>query len=117
MASSPVPKDPHVGRTDAEATLGARAELGETMEPALVDSFAAKVTAEIQHQMDIERAVRAGERGGVVPAGGRVAVAIVSVVMAIPLTAIMMGTGGGLIGALMCWVGIAVVNIALALKR
>lgn len=117
MASSPVERGPRVDRTDAEAALGARAELGESMEPALVDSFASKVTAEIQRQMAAEREARTVEQSTAVPAGGRVAVAIVSAVMAIPLTAIMTSTGGGLLGVLLCWAGLAVVNISLALRR
>ncbi|AZZ39757.1 hypothetical protein [Acidipropionibacterium jensenii] len=117
MASNPIPKDPRVGRADAEAVLAARKELGDSMDPALVDSFASRVTAEIQQQMAAERGAQVARSTGAVPAGGRIAVAIVSVVMAIPLTGIMMGTHGGLLGTLICWVGLAVVNIALALRR
>jgi len=117
MASSPVPKDPRISHSDAEAVLGARADLGPSMEPAVVDSFAAKVTAEIQRQVASEREAQLSQTSGAVPAGGRIAVAIISVVMSIPLTAVMMGTNGGLLGVLICWVGLVVVNVALAMKR
>lgn len=56
MASSSVPKNPEINRSEMEAVLGARAELGEEMEPAVVDSFAARVTSEINRQMALERA-------------------------------------------------------------
>ncbi|WP_257477268.1 hypothetical protein [Acidipropionibacterium jensenii] len=117
MASSPVPQDPRISHSDAEAVLGARADLGPSMEPAVVDSFAAKVTAEIQRQVASEREAQLSQTSSAVPAGGRIAVAIISVVMSIPLTAVMMGTNGGLLGVLICWVGLVVVNVALAMKR
>lgn len=119
MASSPVQKDPHVGRTDAEAVLAARDELGEPMEPALVDSFASKVTEEIQRQMELERAAAAHPAApvpGGVTANQRVAVAVVTAGVAIPLTGIMMGTSGGLLGTLIVWVGLVALNVVLALR-
>ncbi|MCI1746828.1 MAG: hypothetical protein LKI24_01190 [Acidipropionibacterium sp.] len=118
MASSPVQKDPHVGRTDAEAVLAARDELGEPMEPALVDSFASKVTEEIQRQMELERAAArpAAPVPGGVTANQRVAVAVVTAGVAIPLTGIMMGTSGGLLGTLIVWVGLVALNVVLALR-
>lgn len=119
MASSPVQKDPQVGRTDAEAVLAARAELGESMEPALVDSFASKVTEEIQRQMELERSgatPSAAPAPGGVSANQRVAVAVVTAGVAIPLTGIMMGTSGGLLGTLIVWVGLVALNLVLALR-
>lgn len=120
MPSSPVHKNPPLGRGDAEAVLGARADLGAEMEPAVVDSFASKVTAEIRRQMDVERAARSAQPapGASTPsANQRVAVAIVSAGVAIPLTGIMMGAGGGLLGTLIVWVGLVALNMVLAIRR
>lgn len=123
MPSSSVhksPGGPSLNRADAEAVLGARAELGDAMEPAVVDSFASKVTEEIRHQMELERSGAArspAPTAGGVSANQRVAVAIVSVGAAIPLTAIMMGTGGGLLGSLIVWVGLVALNMVLGLRH
>lgn len=123
MPSSSVqksPGEPAVDRADAEAVLGARAELGDAMEPAVVDSFASKVTGEIRRQMELERSGAARPptpAAGGVSANQRVAVAIVSAGVAIPLTAIMMGTGGGLLGSLIVWVGLVALNMVLGIRR
>ncbi|AFV89133.1 MAG: hypothetical protein SOH99_07610 [Acidipropionibacterium acidipropionici] len=120
MASSSVPKNPEINRSEMEAVLGARAELGEEMEPAVVDSFAARVTSEINRQMALERAEKsrppAPDKGSV-SANQRVAVAIVSAGVAIPLTAIMMGTGGGIFGSLIVWIGLVAINMVLGFRR
>lgn len=120
MASSSVPKNPEVNRSEVEAVLGARAELGEEMEPAVVDSFASRITSEINRQMALERSERdrtAVPHSATVSANQRVAVAIVSAGVAIPLTAIMMSLGGGLFGSLIVWVGLVAINMVLGFRR
>ncbi|MDA8439790.1 MAG: hypothetical protein M0Z51_13155 [Propionibacterium sp.] len=109
MSTSPLPRE------DFEAALAARKELGADYEPALVDSFVEKVEAALvargQQRQQLQPAPTAA-----VPPGGRVAVAIVSVVMGIPLTAITLGTGS-LFAMIICWLGIVGVNLAMGLHR
>lgn len=106
MSTSPLP------RQDFEAALATRQELGPAYEKELVDSFVDKVEAALvergrQPQVPVQQA------SGGVPAGGRIAAAIVSVVMAIPLTAITLGQNS-LVAMIICWVGLISINAALA---
>ncbi len=108
--------------SEFEAVLKARQELGPEMEPALVESFAAKVVAEIRRQQGSEfhshsltPAKRAGEKrvSRKSDSYNPMTLAIVSLVMAIPLTAIALNLGGWFMG-IMAWVGIVLVNLAAA---
>ena len=115
MSTSPLPRE------DFEAALAARKELGADYEPALVDSFVDKVEAALvargQQRQQLQPALPPQPvPTEAVPAGGRVAVAIVSVVMGIPLTAITLGTGS-LLAMIICWIGIVGVNLAMGLHR
>ena len=88
------------------------------MEPALIDSMAAKIEATVRRRYEAEMAQR--QRAGQVERqgqGGRLTLAIVSVVMGIPLTAIIAGTGMGLPAMLVVWTGIVLVNMAYAMRR
>ncbi len=104
--SDAVPKD------ELEATLAVRQEKGAEIEPALVDSLAAKIEAEVRrrYQAELERH-RPPTSSNVAP-GARVAVCIVSIVMAIPLTAIA-GSMLGFYGVGAVWVGLVLLNFAL----
>ncbi|GGJ24367.1 hypothetical protein [Streptomyces brasiliensis] len=113
-------------KKELDATLQARRELGEEYESALVESFLEKVDQRIdgavdrrlrrqlaEQQMQVARGARAprdtdtwGERFGF---------AIVSLVLAIPLSAI----GGGIAhlpGLLVAWTGIVGVNVVQAVR-
>ncbi len=113
-------------KRELDATLHARRDLGEEYEPALVESFLEKVDQRIdgaverrvrrqlaEQQMQTARDSRSprvtdswGERFGF---------AIVSLVLAVPLSAI----GGGvarLPGLLVAWAGIVGVNVVQALR-
>lgn len=108
--------DDELSRDELQAALEVRREMGADIEPALVESLAAKVEATVRRRYEAElgatkqqnEAARQGQ-------GARVAVAIVSLVMAIPLTAITMSAGFA--AMLLVWAGIVAVNIALALRR
>ncbi len=104
-------------RDEMESLLAARQELGPAMEPALVDSFADKIIAEVRRQTHEERqaAVHA-EAGGKASTGAQLTLAIVSLVMAIPLTGIALGTGFAWM-AVVTWTGIVLVNFAFALRH
>ncbi len=103
---------------EVESLLAARQELGPGMEPALVDSFAEKIIAEVQRQTAVERQMMArGQQAGPQPgAGGQLALGIVSLVMSIPLTAMAFGNSLPWM-AVVIWVGIVLVNYAYAVGR
>lgn len=106
-----------ISRDDIEATLAVRQERGAEMEPALVDAMAAKIEATVRRRHEAEiaeqrRSELAASRGQ----GARIAIAIVSLVMGIPITAIAGGMGG-LAGIVVVWVGIVLVNMVFAMRR
>ena len=100
-------------REDMEALLAARQELGPGMEPALVDSFAQKIIAEVQRQTWLEHQKPVHRQEG---NGSQLALGIVSLVMAIPLTAIALHAGSTLM-AIVCWISIVLVNFAFVIRR
>lgn len=114
-------------KSDFEAALSARKDLGSEMEPELVESFAEKVVAEIKRQQAANP--RAGFPPTLTPAtqaslqrrgqsnglyNNPMALAITSMVLAIPLTAIALAYGGILMG-MVIWAGIVGINFAAAL--
>lgn len=105
-----------IGRDDIEAALEVRKERGAEIEPALVDAMAHKVEATVRRRFEAEVAER--RRSAIAEQssrGGRIAVAVVSLVMAVPLTAIALDAG--LLALTVVWTGIALVNIALGMRR
>ena len=112
MSTAPLPRE------DFEAALAARKDLGAEYEQALVDSFVEKVESALVARGRQAPPVQPVPPvpSAVVPAGGRVAVAIVSVVMGIPLTAITLGSGS-LVAMIICWIGIVGVNLAMGVRR
>jgi len=95
--------------------VGARRELGEDMEPAVIDAFLDRVDAAVE--------ARAAERRPAQPIpipgegrGEQLALSIVSLATGIPITAIA-AESGGVVGILVAWVGIVAVNFAFALKK
>ena len=113
-------------RSEFEAALSARKDLGPEMEPALVESFAEKVVAEIRRQQAMNPGP--GMSQTLIPAGqarvqrhnrpyNPMSLAIVSMALAIPLTAIALSLGGifGVIMGIVAWAGIVGINFAAAL--
>jgi hypothetical protein len=113
-------------RKELDATLQTRRELGEEYETALVDSFVEKVEQRIDDAVD--RRVRrhlaeqqlATARGARRPKNAdtwseRFGLAIISLVLAIPLTAVAGGVAGTA-GTVAAWVGIVGVNFAQAVR-
>ncbi len=99
-------------REDMESLLAVRQEMGAGMELALVDSFAEKIIAEVRRQTQQQQQVQERHQKG---DGGQLALGIVSLVMAIPLTAIAFGSGSAWM-LVVCWIGIAIVNVAYAMR-
>lgn len=105
-------KPDKIGHDDVEAMLGVRQEMGAEITPALVDSMAEQIEIVVQQRTaDVRRELEL-QRPQTLAPGARLAVAIVSLVMAIPLTAISASIIG-LIGVIVVWAGIAGVNLAL----
>jgi len=114
--------DPEL-RKELDATLQTRRELGPEYESELVDSFLEKVDRRldsvidrrVRHRMAEQQMVLA--RGARAPHGGQPAegpgavfgLAAISLVLAIPLSAIA-AVNTGLAGLLVCWAGIVGVN-------
>ncbi|MCQ9135941.1 MULTISPECIES: hypothetical protein [Streptomyces] len=113
-------------KKELDATLQTRRELGEEYESALVDSFLEKVDQRIDAA--VERRVRrqlaeqqmAAARGSRAPKptdswGDRFGFGIVSLILAIPLSAIC-GAFGGFSGVLATWIGVVGVNFVQAAR-
>jgi dolichol kinase len=91
-----------VERTELQAAIEARRELGEQMEPHIVDAFVERIERRLgEHRTHISRRDRVRE--------GSFILAIVSLGCAIPITAIA-ATQAGLVGLVVVWIGIVVVN-------
>ncbi|MEU3979730.1 hypothetical protein AB0F77_06400 [Streptomyces sp. NPDC026672] len=118
-------RDPDL-KKELDATLRARGELGEEYESALVDSFLEKIDRRIdgaverrlrrtlaEQRMEVARGPRSS--GPTDSWGERFGFAIVSLVLAVPLSAIGGGIGH-LPGLLVTWVGIVGVNVVQAAR-
>lgn len=114
----PRPQEPPlVDPADARATLEARKELGAEMDQALVDSFTARVEEALMARggsMETEQQRRAETAR--IDSRNQMVLGIVSLSLAIPLTAIFAGISG-LVGGLIVWIGIVLVNMAYAMRK
>ncbi|WP_035848439.1 hypothetical protein [Kitasatospora azatica] len=112
-------------RTELDAALQTRKELGPEYETELVDSFLSRIDARLDARVEQRVAERLAEHGPLPRPGrdrerrrgwGGKSLPAMSLVFAIPLTAIASspGHGSGLSGMLVCWAGIVGVNFAAA---
>ncbi|GLF99301.1 hypothetical protein [Streptomyces yaizuensis] len=114
-------RDPEL-KKELDATLHARRELGEEYEPALVESFLEKVERRIdstvdqrvrrqlaEQQMVVARGARSPQRPGDGNFGDRFGFGVVSLILAVPLSAIGV-VNAGLPGLITAWLGIVGVN-------
>ena len=109
-------------RRDIEAALAARRELGpEYQDPIAaglaerVEQLAAIRTAELRHQAQIQEREANEEKS---TRGQRLALAIVSLGVGVPITGIAASTvEPAVVGVLISWAGIVGVNIAAGLRR
>ncbi|MEU3031684.1 hypothetical protein ACPCBC_28540 [Streptomyces incarnatus] len=114
-------------RKDLDATVRARRDLGEEYDSALVESFLEKVEQRLDGAVDrrVRRQVAeqqmaaargtAGRRNPVDSWGERYGFALLTLVLAIPLSAIA-GAGAGLAGMVVTWLGIVGVNAAQVIR-
>jgi protein-S-isoprenylcysteine O-methyltransferase Ste14 len=112
-----MPDPDDLDRSEIEAVIETRRELGSAYEPALVDSFVEKVESAIEARVDARLAERqrseAMERRH---SGQQLALGIVSLVAAIAIT-IPLAVTDHLPAVIVSWIGIAVVNMAYAMGR
>ncbi|MFJ1750147.1 hypothetical protein ACIOJD_28475 [Streptomyces sp. NPDC088116] len=112
-------RDPEL-KKELHATLQARNELGADYEPALIESFLEKVEQRMDGTSDRETRRKLAEQRMAVARGARTPEApegfgerfgfgIISLVAAVPLTAIAVGQAG-LEGLIVCWLGIVAIN-------
>jgi hypothetical protein len=107
-----------ISREDVASTIGARHELGEELEPAVVDAFLERVERAIDAQVEAKLAEskqRRRSRSGM-DEDKRLALSIVSLGTGIPITAIA-AEQGGVLGILIAWCGIVGVNAAQRFSR
>ena len=105
---------PRITRDDVTSMVGARRELGEDMEPAVVDAFLDRVEAAIEAKAAERRPQPLGDPGP--GTGERLALAIVSLGTGIPITAIAADAADAL-GIAIAWAGIAAVNFSFSRKH
>jgi hypothetical protein len=120
MAIHETPRDapsrPSPLRDEAAAALAARRELGEELEPAIVDSFLERVEDAIDARVEQRLAEHDRERG---VDKTTVTIALGSIALAIPLT----GAAAGLpdsaswMAVMGTWIAIVLVNAAYAFGR
>ena len=113
-----MPGEQDLERSEAEAVLETRRELGASYDAALVDSFADRIEAAVAARAaaDLDQRRRADrERGAAGPR--QLALGIVTSVMGVPVTAISLGADqGGLAALLVGWGGLVGINVAHALQ-
>ncbi|MEU5974011.1 hypothetical protein [Streptomyces sp. NPDC047315] len=114
-------RDPEL-RKELNATLNARRDLGEEYESALVDSFLEKVEQRVdgavdrrvrrqmaEQQMVVARGAKPSQLPDDTTFGERFGFGIISIILAVPLTAIGV-VNAGLKGLIVTWIGIVGVN-------
>jgi hypothetical protein len=106
-----------VERRDIEALGATRQELGEAYEPALLESFAERVEQAIQLRVDRQVAQHQHARGTLSPHEIlRFVLGVGSLVAAIPISIVAL-VQGQLLGLLVAWTGIVLVNVAYGMSR
>jgi membrane-associated phospholipid phosphatase len=105
--------DPSIPREDVVSAVGARRELGDELEPEVVDAFLARVERAIDARVEARLAARREGPGSRSSDHSALALAIVSLGTGIPITAIAV-TESGLLGLLVAWIGIVALNVAYA---
>jgi hypothetical protein len=104
-------------RKDLRAAVAARQELGPDYENEIIDSFLEKLDArDVQRRVGSLPEPAPRRHPGREPDPGGLALAIVSIVAAIPITAIAAGMIGPF-GVLIAWFGLVSINFARTMSR
>jgi hypothetical protein len=117
---APSPSAPILRREELSAAVQARAELGERLEPEVLDSFLDRIEQAVVQRVDeqVDLRLRGVVRGRIKDKQSQsisLPVAICSLIFGIPLSAIA-GEDAGLAGLIVAWLGIAAVNLAVNLR-
>jgi hypothetical protein len=110
-----VPRDP-ITREDVTSLVEARRELGEDMEPAVIDAFLDRVEAAAEARAAERRPVKQPPPSWDDGRGEQLALSIISLGTGIPITAIA-AEQGGVVGMLVVWAGIVGVNFSFARRN
>jgi hypothetical protein len=106
-------------KKDLDAAVHARRELGAEYESALVDSFVEKIDTQVRRRLAEERLLAARGRPAAAARDGnfgeRFGFAVITLVLAVPLSAIG-AAQAGLKGLLVSWLGILGVSFVHAAK-
>ncbi|MEO3868149.1 hypothetical protein ABGB18_04885 [Nonomuraea sp. B12E4] len=101
-------------RDDLQATIDARRDLGPDYETALVESFVERldttIAARVRAELDQHGA---GPHKRPAPGAPMIPIALGSMGLGIPLTAIAAGNAG-LVGLTITWLSIVIINVAAA---
>ncbi|MER6945178.1 hypothetical protein ABT294_14230 [Nonomuraea sp. NPDC000554] len=101
-------------REELQATLDARRDLGPDYEAALVESFAERLEATIAARIHTELQLRGAAPQKTKSSGAAmIPIALGSMGIGIPLTAIAAGNAG-LVGLTISWIAIVAINVAAA---
>lgn len=101
-----------IERTESEAVLRARGDLGASFETELVEGFADRIEQVVRHRVEVERQGRDAAARRSAAAGPRqLALAIVSLVSFIPL-GIVLGIHGEVAALLVTLASVVAVNLA-----
>ena len=101
-----------ISRDDVSSLIEARRELGEEMEPELIDAFLDRVE-EAADKRAVAKRMPSFEDDG---RAERLALSIISLGTGIPITAIA-AEQGGVQGIIVAWLGIVGVNFAFGRRR
>lgn len=112
-----------IPRDDAEAALAARRDLGKDYEPAIVESFVEqldeiikkRVAEEVEQRGESAKLAKEQRKAESERSGQSLALAIVSMALAIPLTAIASEMSTAMVA--LVWVAIVLINITFTIGR
>ena len=102
---------PQIPRDDLIAAAAARRELGDELEPAVVEAFLDRVERAIDARVDQRLAEREAAERRQPSDGATVKLAIWSLVLAIPIT----GAADSTLTIIVAWIAIVAINVAHAL--
>lgn len=114
--------DPEL-EADLKATMAARRDLGGEYEAALARSFLDKLGREVDTRVDEALSVRNTGRGGFAMRRrrhGGTGLGVASIALGIPVSAVVGSNLHGvdsLVGVIVAWAAIAVINVANAVER
>jgi hypothetical protein len=116
----PAPRaQPLVQREEVVAAVATRRELGEQLEPEVVDAFLARIESTMITRVDehIDARLRGKLPKPIKRENPTIPVAICSLIFGIPISAIAASEAGGVLGLIVAWTGIAAVNFAVNSRK